>query len=78
MNDVKVGMRLRSIASDYRDIVVTELTSRGFKYKYDAPFLISPGIGVTDGGEHFGLDGDSLYELVPEGEICEDSASPRL
>jgi hypothetical protein len=66
MSDVKVGMRLRSSLSDvYPDILVTELTERGFKYSHP-PFLLGTRIGVTEGGEHYGVDGSALYEQVGE------------
>ena len=64
MVDVRVGMQLRpSVSSHYPDVTVTELTADGFKYRHE-PFLISPRIGVTEGGEHFGFNGEALYEPI--------------
>ncbi len=70
MSDVKVGMRLRStISKEGPDefITVTELTDRGFNYSLDASYSLIPRWGMTmnkDGHEHFGFNGDALYEVV--------------
>jgi hypothetical protein len=63
MSDIKVGMRLKPVLGDYPEIIVTELTPKGFRYMHE-PVRISPRIGVTEGGEHFGYDGEALYEPV--------------
>jgi len=69
MSDVKVGMRLVSdTVGALSPITVTEITESGFKYKLDAtrPFIPRWGMSfVTDGHEHFGFDGNALYEEVP-------------
>ncbi len=67
MSDVKVGMVLRSTISEfdakYYPITVTEITDNGFKYVHEKR-LLSPRIGHTSGGEHFGADGECLYEEI--------------
>jgi hypothetical protein len=65
MSKIEVGMRLicknRGALSP---ITVTELTSRGFKYRLDEVRLLMPGkTFAIDGHEHFGIDGESFYEL---------------
>ncbi len=67
MSDVKVGMRLRPIiAGDLGgEITVTELTEHGFKYRYDAPVVVHPRLGIVwaaEGHEHFGYNGVAFYE----------------
>jgi hypothetical protein len=70
MSEVAVGMRLRSTLSSVGgDITVTEITERGFKYRYDAPAVMHPRLGIAlaaDGHEHFGLNGEALYEAVQQ------------
>ncbi len=62
MADVRTGMRLRSTVNDWwPDILVTEITADGFRYVHE-PVLLSPRIGTTDSGEHFGAGGEALYE----------------
>jgi len=70
MIDVKVGMRLRAPlwAGRREEIEVTEITPRGFKYRIpdDLP-VISPHWSMQmarDGHEHFGVNGEALYEPV--------------
>lgn len=67
MSDVRPGMRLESTLGGglgQRFVTVTDLTERGFLYKLDARVLLSPRMGWTDGGEHFGRDGEAFYEPV--------------
>ena len=71
LEDVKVGMRLRSTLSESRafsPVTVTELTARGFKYRLDAPVCIHPRLGIAfaaEGHEHFAIDGKVPYEPIP-------------
>lgn len=70
MSDVRVGMRLRSIFQLHDEITVTEITARGFKYSLDCDKPLIPRWGMTiakDGHEHFGHNGECLYELVEAG-----------
>ncbi len=69
MSEVKVGMRLRStvVRSGSPDEFanVTELTEKGFRYSLDAGYPMIPRWGMSvnkDGHEHFGLNGDALFE----------------
>lgn len=64
MADVKVGIRLESnMAGVLSPITVTEITERGFKYRLDEPRSVMPGLTLAiDGHEHFGINGDALYE----------------
>jgi len=68
MSDVKVGMRLRSTLSSFEpEVTVTELTERGFKYRFDAPRPVNPRLGMIfaeDGHLHFGFNGEAFYEPV--------------
>jgi len=76
MSDVKVGMKLRSIISDYEatywPITVTEIIPNGFKYihaKRSMKIGYSNGIpefGICEGGEHFGVNGECLYEEIDQ------------
>lgn len=69
MADVKVGMRLVSTIAGgpaFSPITVTEITERGFRYKLDVPVCLHPLMGTTEGGEHFGHDGECYYEPEPE------------
>lgn len=64
MVDVRVGMRLVSTIAGgpaFSPITVTEITKRGFRYKLDAPVCLHPLMGTTEGGEHFGHDGECFY-----------------
>jgi hypothetical protein len=65
MADVRVGMKLRSKYSSLRQqiIMVTELTEKGFRYVRPRWHLGSR-IGWTEGGEHYGFNGESMYEPV--------------
>lgn len=69
MADIKEGMRLESEQMrPFSPITVTELTERGFKYKLDAPIHGYPRAGSSapmDGHEHYGIDGETPYELLP-------------
>jgi len=75
MSDVKVGMRLKS-TSEYdvfSPILVTEITENGFKYKCEPKSVkigyLAPGIpefGVMSGGEHYGVNGEALYEPLEQ------------
>lgn len=74
MSDVKPGMRLRSTIESQRGgpfefATVTELTEKGFKYALDADVPLGPryGVHLKDDNEHFGLDGETLYEIVEKG-----------
>ena len=63
MSEVKVGMILRNPNSGAMPMMqVTEITENGFKYKH-SPFSVktADGFGETTGGEHYGIDGQSLY-----------------
>jgi hypothetical protein len=69
MADVKVGMQLRSVTGRFEPIItVTEITERGFKYTHEPRTvkLGNPGgipeFGTCVGGEHYGLDGEAIYE----------------
>lgn len=71
MLEVAVGMRLRStLESDrggpFEYVTVTELTERGFKYSLDDDVPLGPRYGtqLKDGNEHFGIDGNALFELA--------------
>jgi hypothetical protein len=66
MSDVKVGMRMRSIYGDTPEITVTELTTNGFCFKYDEPWVMGSRLSVSEGGEHFGHEGESLYLPVDD------------
>jgi hypothetical protein len=67
MSDVRVGMRLRSSKTGaLSPITVTEITERGFRYSLDAAAALIPRLGMSyskDGHEHYGIDGEALYEL---------------
>lgn len=68
MAEIKVGMRLRHlpyITSSEPEITVTEITERGFKYKFDTPWHLGARIGTATEGEHYGHGAFSLYELAP-------------
>ena len=66
MSDVKVGMRLQSDKlGALSPITVTEITERGFRYSLDGEQPLIPRLGMAyckDGHEHFGIDGEALYE----------------
>lgn len=65
MCDVKVGMRLLDPRTPHQsEMTVTAITEHGFTYKLDTPYSLGTRHGVTTGGEHFGSDGNCLYELV--------------
>lgn len=67
MTDVRVGMRLRDTFNEFLPLMtVTAITNKGFRYVLDKPYSYGSRIGITTGGEHFGLDGQSCYELVGE------------
>ena len=67
MSDIRVGMRLVSdLGGAFSPITVTELTERGFKYALDEakPFIAREGSYFPkEGHEHFGMNGESFYEL---------------
>lgn len=70
MSDIKVGMRLRSTIpnSIFSPITVTAITSKGFEYRLDEQVSLVPRLGLvlpTKGHEHFGYDGEALYEEIP-------------
>lgn len=82
MDEVKIGMRLRHIGEYVhpaeRWITVTELTERGFKYSLDSGYCAHPRLGMTisaSGHEHFGIEGNSLYELQSKPERFDLEAS---
>lgn len=71
MADVKVGMRLRSKVEGGMMFVitVTRLTENGFEYSLDGEYDLIPRWGMRlkkDGHEHYGLDGEALYEPLIE------------
>lgn len=82
MSAIEVGMRLRPTLAGWPtcDVVVTELTERGFKYDLDIaedslPMIPRWGMSMKRvGHEHFGVDGEALFELVAVGA---DQASVR-
>ena len=79
MSEVKVGMILRNPNSGAMPMMqVTEITENGFKYKH-SPFSVktADGFGETTGGEHYGIDGQSLYEVVPGPEKTKPHFCPR-
>lgn len=69
MSEVKVGMKLRDPRDPSApDVRVTMLTERGFQYLLDRPVMIKTGeydYGQVIGGEHFGANGEALYDLIP-------------
>ena len=69
MSEVKPGMKLRDARdSAAPEIRVTMLTERGFQYLYDRPLMVKLGeydYGQCMGGEHFGVEGESLFTPVP-------------
>ena len=81
MSDVKIGMRLRNpkyFRTDTilgADIIVTEITERGFKYQRldNKTICVHPRLGIVLGptGEHFGYDGETDYEEVTPNPIEE-------
>ena len=68
MADVRVGMRLRSTlpaSGPFKEITVTELTDRGFKYSIDHEAHAYWGNRyLKEGHEHFGLNGAALFKQV--------------
>lgn len=71
LEDVKVGMRLKSIFNG-REVTVTELTEKGFKYSYDQVVSLIPRRGLSlakDGHEHYVINGEVLYEPVLDGQL---------
>lgn len=69
MSDINVGMRL--VSSKYGDpfspITVTEITTAGFRYQLDAVISLIPRWGMfigAEGHEHFGIDGETYYEVA--------------
>ena len=74
MSDVRVGMRLRPTPpGDHpceQEAVVTKLTERGFKYSIMGPYPLIPRWGLSvgqRGHEHFGINGEALYEEIRDG-----------
>jgi hypothetical protein len=71
MSDVRPGMRLKAvdvIAAGSEEIEVTSLTERGFAYRIpdDRP-LVHPHWSMPisrDGHEHFGIKGETFYEVM--------------
>jgi len=66
MQDIKVGMVLRSIYGGL-DVTVTEMTEKGFKYEHPR-YIAGARIGYTDGGEHYGYNGYSHYTEIEVGK----------
>lgn len=68
MADVRVGMRLVSTRGGvFSPITVTEITARGFRYRldYPVPHIAREGSYFpAEGHEHFGVNGEALYELA--------------
>lgn len=70
MSSVRPGMRLRStlhVTPMEQFITVTALTPKGFLYSLDAGYPMIPRWGMSvlkDGHEHFGFNGEALYEPV--------------
>jgi hypothetical protein len=70
MSEVVVGMRLRSIYPKPwpEEIVVTQITTAGFIYRIpDDMALVNPHWSMPllrDGHEHFGIDGEALYQPI--------------
>jgi len=74
MSDVTIGMRLRNPKYAITDttwgaeIIVTEITERGFKYERvdgkDICIHLRLGIWLGHSGEHYGYNGETDYEEV--------------
>lgn len=65
MSDVRVGMRMRDPRNSFFPLLtVTAITAKGFTYALDSSYSLGSRHGVTTGGEHYGMDGQCLYELV--------------
>jgi hypothetical protein len=66
MKDVKVGMKHSTKFPSI--VIVEELTPRGgFKYIHEPISLkIGYNSGVCRGSEHFGIDGEAMYEEFKE------------
>ena len=63
MSAIKVGMKLRSTTnSTFPIITVTEITDKGFKYTHPRHYW-TQFAGWSEGGECYGQDGYSFYEL---------------
>lgn len=55
---IKVGDRVRNTyAVTWPDAIVTELTERGFMYRFVTVHNWGPRYGTSEGGEAYGLDG---------------------
>lgn len=73
MSDVKRGMTFMMSEFGQRIVVVTELTDKGFKYKYvdGQTISIHPRLGLTmaaEGHEHYGLNGE-VIGMIPVGQM---------
>lgn len=72
----KIGDRVRQKhSSTWPEAKVTELTERGFKYEFDAPFVLGTRIGSTTGGECYETGFDS-WELVQPASEPKDEMIP--
>lgn len=85
VTDVRVGMHLkRKHASGQwegpfdREVVVTEITEKGFKFDYidGETRSLHPRLGMTmlpNGHEEYGINGETDFEIVPSltGEACQ-------
>jgi hypothetical protein len=73
MSDVEVGMILESGQMlPLSPVKVTALTERGFKYKLFHPVANYPRSGQyieVDNHEHYGIEGETPYELVSDGAL---------
>lgn len=64
MSAIRPGMRLRStLDGAIQEVTVTELTDRGFTYTCE-PFCIHPLLGTISSGEHYGVDGEAMFEEI--------------
>lgn len=72
----KVGDRVRykkEIRGSWPEATVVEITEHGFKYRFGEPFLISPRIGSTIGGECYET-GFDVWELAAVSSTQPDAA----
>lgn len=70
MAEIKVGMKLKStVPCQYRGVVVTEITDKGFKYSCEPYYMRVVGIsGEVSSGECYGHEGYSMYKTDIEGQ----------
>ena len=72
MREFKVGDRITPTQGFPRLATVTEITARGFKFKYDEVWSIHPRLGITStGGEEY-LD---VHPEFPRWKLADDDNS---